>query len=222
MPYARGAGGTNGTKASNTDLDIVGVDCRYGRSAEARRTRRASVVFADMALFELQFPIKDVTRHASRYSYEDDDEQRAMGRAAGERGWYLRKEFVEICRWKTTRSAPLVARNGAGEVKAATRTALAGRTDERECMRALRGLSGVNWATASVLLHLAYPEYYPIWDVRALQALGVEGRFTASYRRWAAYVAIDRDVIERAGVGGRTLDNGMWQWSVDHDGPLRS
>lgn len=87
-------------------------------------------------------------------------------------------------------------------------------------MRALRTLRGVDWATASVLLHLAYPERYPIWDVRALQALGARGRFTPSYVRWAAYVDNYRLLIERSGLDGRTVDQALWQWSVDHGGPL--
>lgn len=115
---------------------------------------------------------------------------------------------------------PLIAQNSAAEVKAASRIALAQGTEDRERMRALRGLAGVDWATASVLLHLAYPELYPIWDVRALQALGVNGRFTPSYTRWLEYVTSYRDLVGRASVDGRTLDKGLWQWSVEHGGPL--
>jgi hypothetical protein len=173
-----------------------------------------------MGLFKLQFRIGQIARYAARYSYEDDSMQREIGVAARQRGWYTRAEFVKLCRWKTPRSAPLVAQNPAANVKAATRIAVAPDTEDRERMRALRSLRGVNWATASVLLHLAYPERYPIWDVRALQALGIDGRFTPSYKRWATYVANYRELLGRAGVDGRTLDKGLWQWSVEHGGPL--
>ena len=102
-----------------------------------------------MGLFKLQFRIGQVAQYAARYSYEDDSMQRGIGVAARQRGWYTRAEFVQVCRWKTPRSAPLVAQNSAAEVKAASRIALAQGTEDRERMRALRGLAGVDWATAS-------------------------------------------------------------------------
>ena len=128
----------------------------------------------------------------------------AMGRAARERGAYRRDEFVAVCRWKTLRSGPLVALNTAEAVEAATRTALGPDTGERERMASLRSLMGVDWATASVLVHLAYPERYPILDQRALQALGVDPSRTCSFRFWAAYTAATVELAERAGVDARS------------------
>jgi hypothetical protein len=74
---------------------------------------------------------------------------------------------------------------------------------------------GVDWATASVLLHLAYPERYPILDKRALQALGVPERSAYSQRFWQAYVNESVRLAERAGVDGRTFDQALWQWSKE-------
>jgi hypothetical protein len=68
-----------------------------------------------------------------------------------------------------------------------------------------------------VLLHLAFPERYPILDVRALHALGVRGHFAMSYKRWLEYVEAYREFIQIAGVDGRTWDRGIWQWSVEQD-----
>jgi hypothetical protein len=42
--------------------------------------------------------------------------------------------------------------------------ALSETSSERELTDALRSLHGVGWPTASVLLHLAYPDRYPILD----------------------------------------------------------
>ena len=173
-----------------------------------------------MRLFELQFPLDQVARYAARFPAQDEDRQRAIGVAARARGWYSRAEFLQVCRWKTARSAPLVAQNSAGQVKAATRIALASGTGDQAALRALLGLTGVGWATASVLLHVTHPERYPIWDVRALQALGINHRLAPSDARWSEYVTTYRDLIQRAGVDGRTLDKGLWQWSVEHGGPL--
>jgi hypothetical protein len=161
----------------------------------------------------LQFDIREIRAYANRYSSEDDARVLALGRAAHERGYYRLAEFVEACRWKTPRSAPLVARNTAGEVRSATRIALAEDAAERTRIGALRQLHGVQWPTASVLLHLSCPDRWPILDVRALHALGVRGTTSYSYALWEEYVEVFRTLAARAGVDGRTLDRALWHWS---------
>jgi hypothetical protein len=165
--------------------------------------------------FVLQFPVDQVREYAARYAYADDDEVIAIGRAARVRGYYLRDEFAAVCRWKTPRSAPRVALNSDERVEEATRIALADGSNERERTEALRSLDGVEWPTASVLLHLAYPERYPILDKRALIALGVRPPSQYSFRFWQAYVSTCRQLAEQARVDGRTLDQALWQWSKE-------
>jgi len=166
-------------------------------------------------LFSLQFPIEDVREYAQRFPVDGDDPGLALGTAARARGYYTLQEVRSVCRWKTVRSAPLVARNTARRVKAATAVALRESTSEVARMDALRSLDGVSWPTASVLLHLAYPERYPILDWRALHALGVRGRSSYNQRFWEAYVGEYVRLIELAGVDGRTLDQALWQWSKE-------
>jgi hypothetical protein len=168
-----------------------------------------------MGRFNLQFDIRDVDAYASRYAYEDDSVVLAIGRTARKLGYYTREEFVAVCRWKTPRSGPLVATNSATEIETATRTALSTARTERERMGALRALAGVEFPTASVLLHLAYPERYPILDKRALHALGVRAPATYSFRLWSEYVEEYRRLIGVAGMDGRTLDRALWQWSSE-------
>ena len=168
-----------------------------------------------MSEFVLQFPIEHVREYAARFPAAGDDTLLAVGRAARERGFYTRDEFVAACRWKSARSAPRVAMNSAESVEQATRVALLESSTERERIEALRSLHGVAWPTASVLLHLCFPERYPILDVRALDALGVRAS-TYSLRFWRAYVSAWLQLAEAAGVDGRTLDQALWQWSKEH------
>jgi hypothetical protein len=165
--------------------------------------------------FGLQFPLGEVREYAARFPAAGDAGALALGRAARERGHYTLEEFVAACRWKTPRSAPLVARNTAAEVEAATRVALGPRGSAGERMEALRALHGVEWATGSVLLHLAYPDRFPILDVRALHALGVTGRSSYTTAFWEAYVDAWTALSAAAGVDGRTLDHALWQWSKE-------
>jgi hypothetical protein len=165
--------------------------------------------------FDLQFPLEQVRDYAARYGYAGYAPVIAIGKRARARGYYSLDEFVAVCRWKTPRTAPLVAMNTAAAVEDATRTALAEASNERERIEALRSLSGVEWPTASVLLRLAYPERYPILDKRAVQALGVRPPSAYSFRSWKAYVDACRQLAEQAAVDGRTLDQALWQWSKE-------
>jgi hypothetical protein len=169
--------------------------------------------------FALQFPIADVPGYAARYPAEEDDDVLALGRAACDRGHYTRAELIRVCRWKTPRSGPLVRQNDAESVEAATRVALDERSAERERAEALLSLRGVGWPTASVLLHVAYTDRYPILDVRALHALGVRAPSTYSFSFWEAYRTAWRPLAERSGVDGRSFDRALWQWSKEQGAP---
>jgi hypothetical protein len=169
--------------------------------------------------FVLQFPLERVPELAGRYPAAEDGDGLAVGRRARERGHYTLAEFRRVCRWKTPRSAPLVAQNRAAAVRAATRVALGAAAGERERIEALLSLRGVGWPTASVLLHLADPDRYPILDVRALHALGVTAPSAYGFPFWEAYVETCTRLAGEAGVDGRTFDQALWQWSKEQGAP---
>jgi hypothetical protein len=164
----------------------------------------------------LQFPIEQAAEYAARYT-DDDDEVLAVARAVRARGHYTLDEFRRVCRWKTPRSAPLVARNTAAAVESATRAALSPAAGDGEAVEELRSLRGVGLPTASVLLHLVVPDRYPILDVRALHALGVRPSF--GRRFWESYAAEYRRLVAESGLDGRTLDRALWQWSREQGTP---
>lgn len=168
-----------------------------------------------MVQFDLQFPIDEVPEYAARYPYADDVDVIAIGQAARERRHYKHNEFIKVCLWKTPRSARLVELNEAEPIERMTRLALADSSTERERIESLRSLSGVDWATASVFLHLSYPDRYPILDKRALQALGVPPPSEYSFRFWESYVNACRRLAAQADVNGRTFDQALWQWSKE-------
>lgn len=168
-----------------------------------------------VARLRLQFDISELADYAARFPSEVDAAILPVGRAARDRGYYTRGEFLAACRWKTPRSGPLVARNSAGRIRRATVLGLRDGTPELERMAALRGLDGVAWATASVLLHLTYPERYPIIDVRALHALGIPRPVTVTDALWLEFVGAYRGLITASGLDGRTVDHGLWQWSAE-------
>lgn len=167
-----------------------------------------------MPAFRLQFRPKRLAELASGFPDVDDAGLLAAGAAARARGYYTRTEFIDVCRWKTARSAARVAANPAKTIKDVTRRVFATR-DEAERMSALLELDGVGVPTASTLLFCAFPDDYPILDVRALESLGVKPRTQYSVSFWLAYLNACRELASRHGVHIRTLDKALWQYSKE-------
>lgn len=167
-----------------------------------------------MTDFGLQFPPAEIEALAARFGYTDDAACRAAGAAARARGHYTREEFLTVCEWKTSRSRSKVERNDAAAVEEATRHALES-ADERERMEALAALEGVGVPTASTLLHFAFPDDYPILDVRALESLGQRSRSVYPVEYWLRYLDVCRELALRHGVSIRTLDKALWQNSKE-------
>jgi HEAT repeat protein len=169
--------------------------------------------------FELQFPPQQIEVLASRFPDTDDARYRAAGAAARSRGHYARGEFIAVCRWKTPRSGPKVAANTARAIARLTRRAFA-TDDEARRMEALLELVGVGVPTASTLLFFAFPDDYPILDVRALESLGAKPRSQYPISFWLDYLGVCRELASSYGVGVRTLDKALWQHSKERAKPV--
>jgi hypothetical protein len=100
-----------------------------------------------------------------------------------------------------------------------TRQALTSK-EPRFKIEVLRLLDGVDWATASVVLHFCDRERWPILDVRAFWSLGQAVPPYITYPVWDAYTACTRALADRHGVSMRTLDRALWGYSKAHQGKL--
>lgn len=167
-----------------------------------------------MPTFKLQFPASEIQALASRFGYADDARLLAAGAAARARVHYTRDEFIAVCAWKTPRSRSKVASNSESAVIEATRRALTTANEETR-MSALLELAGVGVPTASVLLYVAFPDDYPILDVRALESLGVKPRSQYPVSFWLTYLSVCRELARSYGVSIRTLDKALWQHSKE-------
>jgi hypothetical protein len=167
-----------------------------------------------MPTFKLQFRASKIEELASRFGSTDDAGLLAVGAAVRARGYYTRTEFLEVCAWKTPRSRPKVTSNTEAGVIEATRQALAA-ADEATRISALLGLAGVGVPTASTLLYCAFPDDYPILDVRALESLGVKPRSQYPVSFWLGYLRTCRGLARKHAVTVRTLDKALWQHSKE-------
>jgi hypothetical protein len=167
-----------------------------------------------MPTFKLQFAGNEIEALAARFGHVDDRRYLTAGAAARARGHYTREEFIDVCAWKTARSRPKVASNTEAAVIEATRRALAA-ADEETRMSALLRLAGVGAPTASTLLYFAFPDDYPILDVRAVESLGVKPRSQYPVSFWLEYLCACRELARRYEVSIRTLDKALWQHSKE-------
>jgi hypothetical protein len=187
--------------------------CTYqSASTQAGRRITSENQRMPMPTFRLQFPVAMVEVLAARYDFDADDAVAAAGAGARHRGYYTKPELSLLCEWKSVRSKSRVAQNSDVFVQAITRAAFA-TEDEFERMTALCALRGVEAPTASVLLHFAFPDRYPIIDWRALESLGQPEQATYPVRYWLAYVDACRALAKDAGVSMRVLDKALWQHS---------
>lgn len=174
-----------------------------------------------MNTFQPRYPITELLTFAKDYGDTKLDEAVIdAGCRARERGHLTRDEFLLIGDWKSARARPRRERNDAAFVEETTRLALS-TSSERLRVEVLRILDGVEWPTASVILHLAHREPYPILDVRALWSLGLDQPPTEyGFEFWWSYVRTCRELAARADVDMRTLDRALWGCSAAQEGRI--
>lgn len=167
-------------------------------------------------MLRLRFPQDRIAHWAARCSYPENVRltEHLVPRIRA-RGYLTRREFIEMCEWKTPRSRPLVARNSTGRIREVTQLALAAGDDGAK-IRILRLLDGVGWPTASVLLHFCDTRPYPILDYRALWSLGCSRPPAYTVDFWLAYTRFMRDLAVASGHSMRQLDRALWQYSKEN------
>ncbi|MCJ8519722.1 hypothetical protein ABID21_002551 [Pseudorhizobium tarimense] len=152
---------------------------------------------------------EEIESLAKSYSYADDVALGHRMTEAQARGSMTLEDLQGVATWKWRggRTRNLVSENSAEDVQEITRVAFSA-TSERLKMGALLALRGVDWPMASVILHFAFPDHYPILDVRAMNSVGGSTNYTFS--SWMEYVALCRDKARAENVTLRTLDRTLW------------
>jgi hypothetical protein len=163
--------------------------------------------------FRLRFADHRIPYWAERYDYAAEESfENVTAPRARARGYLTQPEFIELCRWKSPRTQPLVQSNPADIVEAVTRAALDSR-HEHVKIGVLRSLQGVSWPTASVILHFCDKRPYPILDFRALWTLGYPEPPAYTLEFWLAYTKFVRALAKRTGHSMRVVDRALWQYS---------
>jgi hypothetical protein len=171
--------------------------------------------------FDLRVPNSRLEYWAGEYDrYYKDIESVRIGREVQESGALTPDQFLRLAAWKTPRSKSRCRRNSPEFIAEVVRHSLAAE-NPRFKIEVLRLLDGVDWATASVVLHFCDRERWPILDVRAFWSLGQSVPTPMTYTVWDAYSAATRTLAEQYEVSMRTLDRALWTYSKVNQGKLR-
>ena len=82
----------------------------------------------------------------------------------------------------------------------------------------LRLLDGVEWPTASTILHFCDARPYPILDYRALWSLGYAKPPKYTMEFWLGYLEYTRGLATRLELPIRIVDKALWQYSKERQG----
>ena len=155
--------------------------------------------------------------YGKRNRSDEDDVVGARMQTARGRGYMIRDDLIEVAEWKWRGGAvrKLCRENTEAEVKGISAASFSAGS-ERLRIGALLALQGVSCPMASVILHFAFPDRYPILDVRAMKTVGGSQHYT--FARWLEYVDLCRKTASRHGITIRELDKALWMSDLARQG----
>ena len=127
-------------------------------------------------------------------------------------GHLTKPDFLTVCDWKTSRTQSRCATNEDSYIRAISSIALTTNSEQLR-IEIWTLLFGVDWPTASVFLHFAMPDRYPILDFRAIWSLNSTKPKQYTFKYWKRYVECCRSIATDNGVSIRTLDQALWEYS---------
>jgi hypothetical protein len=172
-----------------------------------------------MGQMKLWLPESEIRKWAELYKKVEPNirEEKDLMRLKSEvqRNGCLDKALLRrVAKWKAPRTAGHVDKNADDYVKQITAWSLSAK-DERARIEVLRLLDGVDWPTASVILHFFHKDRYPILDFRALWSIKLKKPKQYDFSFWWGYTRFCREVAQRNNVKMRTLDRALWQFSKE-------
>lgn len=172
---------------------------------------------------ELRFPRTNIRNLSARYEAEMREKDRGLTETItrdvfpsyARKGFLTKDEFLTVCSWKTPRSKPRCESNEASLIQEVSTLALTTKSEQIR-IQIWTLLAGVKWPTASVFLHFAFQDRYPILDFRALWSLMTEVPSQYTFQFWSAYVDFCCNLARSAEVSMRMLDQALWKYSEIH------
>ena len=163
----------------------------------------------------LRIPEQKLREYQQRYVYTADPKLDHIRIAADSQKFLTVKQLHDVALWKSKRRADLTKKNPEDFVREITTFAFAAKHEESR-IGTLVLLHGVQYPTASVILHFCVDNTYPILDFRAIWSLGMEQPTVYSTSYWLKYIEVCRSLSQKHGMSVRELDMALWQFSKEH------
>jgi hypothetical protein len=168
----------------------------------------------------LRIPKSEIRRYQQRYDYTADPKLEHIRPLAKAQGFLSVAQLHELARWKSKRRAALAQTNSEDFVREITSFAFTA-LHEHSRIGSLVLLSGVQFPTASVILHFCVDASYPILDFRAIWSLGMEQPSFYSPEYWVNYTSLCRNLAREHDISVRELDMALWQYSKEHQNDVQ-
>ena len=163
----------------------------------------------------LRIPKQKIRLYQQRYDYAADPKLEHIRPLAKTKGFLTVAQLHELARWKSRRRADLAKTNSDDFVREITSFAFSA-SHEHSRIGSLVLLNGVQFPTASVILHFCVDASYPILDFRAIWSLGMEQPSLYSLEYWVKYTSLCRNLAKEHEISVRELDMALWQYSKEH------
>jgi hypothetical protein len=165
--------------------------------------------------YVLRIPSDEIVQYRDRYGYAEGKRLEKFHGVAQSHGYISVDQLHDICLWKSKRRAELAKKNPDALVRELTAFSFSARCEPSK-LGALTLLEGVQFPTASVILHFCLDQTYPILDIRALWSLSIEKPSQYTLPFWEDYVATCRAIAQENGLSVRELDMALWQYSKEN------
>ena len=162
----------------------------------------------------LRIPPLELRSYQERYDYTADPKLEHIRPLAEFQGYLTVSQLHELARWKSKRRAELTKNNSEAFVREITTFAFSAKFEQSR-IGSLILLSGVQFPTASVILHFCVDATYPILDFRAIWSLGLQKPAVYSPEYWIKYTGVCRSLAAKHGLSVRELDMALWQFSKE-------
>lgn len=126
-----------------------------------------------------------------------------------------REKFIKIGLWKSKRPKKKYESNDDLTVKEITRFSFITKSEEART-KSLLVLNGVFYPVASVILHFAFPNKYPILDFRVIWSIGWPQPKSYTFDFWRKYCDKIQGISKETGENIRTVDKALWEYSKEH------
>ena len=155
---------------------------------------------------------------AGRYEYDTFNLGKLRPKVLSQ-GFLTKDDLRVAAKWKSPRSAIHIEKNTDTYVKEISKFALSTK-EKRTRIEVLTLLNGVQWPTASVILHFFHRSRYPIIDFRALWTVSMEVPDQYSFDYWWQYLGYCRALAKKSKLSMRELDQALWQFSKENQEPV--